>query len=202
MAPGELGHSSLQEDSDTKLYYWQFDQNSTQVQYARIWVQLERLTREILAGKHGEITTFGIDGLHKLYYVIMKAAGFTVNSDPKEYVKYHETFGNYMYMLLGSSVKYVVATSYDGNEALEAGSKVMQVFPDLPGKMSKQVMGMFPCVFHTERNGEGDKEKFVWRLRASGKIQGVGMHLPPEIKNRFPAEIEPDWSKVEAIINA
>lgn len=202
VAPGELGHSSLQEDADTKLYYWEYDPGMTQVQSLRLWAYVQALTHEILAGKHGEVVTFGLDGLHKLYNLIMVAKGWTPDSDPKEYVKYHAEFEKFLGLVLGSTTPFVVATCYDGNEAIEAGSKVMQIFPLLPGKQAKHVMGMFPCVFHTERNGEGEKEKFTWRLRASGKIQGVGMHLPPEIRNKFPAEIDQDWSKVEAVVNA
>jgi len=201
VAPGELGHSSVREDENTKLYYWEFDPNSTNVQYMRLWVYVQRITQEILTGKHGEVTTFGLDGLHKLYTVVMLAKGWTPDSDPKEYVKYHAEFGKYMQMVLGSPTPYVVASSYDGNEALEAGSKITQIFPDLPGKMAKQVMGMFPVVLHSERNGDGATEKFMWRLRSTGKIQAAGMHLPAEIRNRFPAEIEQDWSRVEAIVN-
>src|SRR3990167_4563406 len=165
VAPGELGYSSIREDDQTKLFYWEFDPGASNVQYARVWTQLQLLVLQILSGKHGEVTTFCVDGLHKLYYLIMKALGFTSSSDPKEYVKYHETFSNFMSPILGSKVPYVVCTSYDGNEAIEVGSKVTQIFPDLPGKMAKQVMGMFPVVFHAERNGEGEKERFLWRLR-------------------------------------
>lgn len=200
VAPGELGHSSVQENDDTKLYYWEFDPNATNVQYARTWAHLQKLTVEILSGKHGPITTFAVDGLHKLYYLIMKAGGFTADVDPKAYVKYHETFSNYMNLVLSSPVDYVVASSYDGNEAVEAGSKVMQIFPDLPGKMAKQVMGMFPVVLHAERSNVGDNEKFMWRLRSTGKVQGAGMHLPTPIKACFPAEIAQDWRQIEAII--
>lgn len=202
VAPGELGHSSIREDENTKLYYWEFDPGVSNVQYLKTWVNVQKLTTEILSGKHGEITTLGMDGLHKLYFLIMKAKGFTVDSDPKEYVKYHEEFSRYMHMILGSSVSYVVASSYDGVEALEAGSKITQVFPDLPGKMAKQVMGMFPVVLHAERRGDGDKEKFMWQLRSTGKVQAAGMHLPADIRGQFPSEIEQDWQKIETIIAA
>lgn len=202
IAPGELGHSSIQEDEDTKLYYWEFDPLAPNLQFSRLWIYVQKLTQEILQGKHGEVTTFGVDGLHKLYYVIMKAKGFTVDSDPKEYVKYHETFTTYMQSIIQSTTPFVVATSYDGNEALEAGSKITQIFPDLPGKMAKQIMGMFPVVLHSERAGEGTTERFIWRLRASGKVQGVGLHVPSEIRAKFPPEVEQDWRKIEAIINA
>lgn len=202
VAPGEMGHSSLREDDDTKLYYFEFDPNSTNIQYKRIWVYVQKLTQEILAGKRGEVTTFGLDGLHKLYEVVMKACGWTTDSDPKEYVKYHDEFGKYTKMVLGSPTPYVVMSCYDGNEAMEAGSKIMQVYADLPGKMAKQVLGMFPVVFHAERSGEGEKEKFTWRVRSSGKIQGCGLHVPPEIRNRFPAELPQDWNEVEKLIHA
>lgn len=201
VAPGELGHSSVREDDGTKLYYWEADPNASNLQYARTWAHIQRLTVDILSGKHGEITTFALDGLHKLYYVIMKAMGFTVDVDAKAYVKYHEAFRNYMQMVLQSSVAYVVASVYDGNEAIEMGSKVTQIYPDLPGKMAKECMGMFPVVLHTDRSRIGEAEKFVWQLRATGKVQGVGMHLPTDIKAKFPAEIDQNWTLIEAIIN-
>lgn len=201
VAPGELGHSSLQEDADTKLYYWECDPNGTNVQYLRMWTYLQQLTMDIINGKHGEITTLGIDGLHKLYNVVMMAKGWTPDSDPKEYVKYHAEFEKFVNMTLTSPVSFVVATCYDGNEALEAGSKVTQIFPALPGKQAKQIMGSFPVVFHAERVGDGEKEKFIWRVRSTGKIQGAGLHVPESIRNRFPDELPQDWSKVEAIVN-
>lgn len=201
IAPGELGHSSVREDKDTALYYWEFNPNATTVQFLRMWTYVQQLTREILAGKHGEITTFGLDGLHKLYYLIMKSNGFTSATDPREYTKYHEQFTNYMNGILASPVAYVVASSYDGVEALEAGSKVTQVFPDLPGKMAKQIMGMFPVVLHSERNGEGNREKFMWRLRSTGKVQAAGMHIPVDIRAKFPEEVEQDWGQIEKVVN-
>jgi hypothetical protein len=201
VAPGELGHSSLREDGDTKLYYWQFDPGVSNMQYLKTWINVQKITNDVISGKFGEVTTFAFDGLHKLYYLIMKAKGYTVDSDPRDYVKYHEEFSKYMHLILGSKIPYVVASSYDGVEAVETGSKITAIFPDLPGKMAKQVMGMFPVVFHAERSGEGDKEKFIWRLRATGKVQAVGMHLPADLKLNFPAEIDQDWRKVEEILS-
>lgn len=202
VAPGELGHSSLREDENTKLYYWEFDPAVSNIQYLKTWVNVQKITHSIIAGEYGEVTTFAFDGLHKLYYLIMKAKGYTVDSDPREYVKYHEEFSKYMHLILGSKIPYVVASAYDGAEAIEAGSKITAIFPDLPGKMSKQVMGMFPVVFHTERSGEGDKEKYTWRLRATGKVQAAGMHLPTDLKAKFPAELDQNWAEVERILSA
>jgi hypothetical protein len=201
VAPGELGHSSVREDDNTKLYYWTFDAGASNMQYLKTWINVQKITNDILGGKFGEVTTFGLDGLHKLYSLIMRAKGWTPDSDAKEYVKYHDEFGKYVNLILNSKVPYVVASCYDGNEAIEPGSKIMQIYPDLPGKQAKLIMGMFPCCFHSERRGEGDKETFVWRLRATGKVQAAGMHLPGDIKVQFPAELQQDWKLVEEILN-
>jgi len=190
VAPGEIGHSSIKEDDNTKLYYWEFDPGASGVQYARLWANLQKLTMQILGGQFGPVTTFGVDGLHKIYYTIMKALGYTSGTDPKEYVKYHEAFEGYLNPILSSKIPYVAMTVYDGQEAIEVGSKVTAVFPDLPGKQAKAIMGKFPVVFHTERRGDGGKERFVWQLRASGKIQGCGVHVPPDVGKLFPAELE------------
>lgn len=200
VAPGELGHSSILPDDDTKLYYWEFDPSASAIQYKKVFLELQQVTNDILSGKYGEVTSFAFDGLHKLYYVVMKANGFTPDSEAKEYTRYHEGFTQYISPILGSNVPYVAMTCYDGNEAIEVGSKTMQVFPDLPGRMAKQIMGMFPIILHSERSGEGPTQKFTWRLRASGKVQAAGMHVPKEIADKFPAELPQSWAEVEKII--
>lgn len=202
IAPGELGHSSILPDDDTRMYFWEFDPTASRTDYKKVLVELEIVVREILCGKYGEVVTFGLDGLHKLYYVIMKANGFTIDTDTREYARYHEAFTQLIGPILGSNVPYIVMTCYDGQEAIEAGSKVTQVFPQLPGRMAKEVMGLFPVVLHTKRVGDGQKQQFLWELKASGKMQGAGMHLPVEIAAKFPAEMDQDWRQVEAIINS
>ena len=210
IAPMELGHSSIRETDQTKKYWVEFDPSSTTVQYARMWAYIQKITTEILAGKYGKVTTFGLDGLHRIYYMIMKANGYNSNTDPREFGKYHELFNNYLAPILSSKIPFVVATCYDGVEATEAGSKVTSLFPDLPGKMAKHIMGLFPAVFHTERRGLGEKEQYFWQLRTTGKVQGVGMHLPPEVKRIFPGEIEVKfedgklvggWQEIDQLIN-
>jgi hypothetical protein len=202
IAPGELGHSSVREDDDTKVYFWQFDPSSSNIQYMKTWVQVQKLTNEVLGGKFGEVETFAIDGLHKLMFTIMCANGWTPDTEGKVYPKYYRKFNEYLSPILASTIPYVVATCYDGRESIEPGSKITQVFPQLPGALAKDIMGTFPVCFHAERHGEGDKETFVWRLRAQGSMQAAGMHLPVDLKKKFPAELEQDWSKVEAILNA
>jgi hypothetical protein len=202
IAPGELGHSSIREDENTKVYFWQFDPSSSNIQYMKTWVQVQKLTNEILGGKFGEVETFAIDGLHKLMFTIMCANGWTPDTEGKVYPKYYRKFNEYLSPILASPIPYVVVTCYDGREALEPGSKLTQVFPQLPGALAKDIMGTFPCVFHSSRQGDGTNEKFVWELRASGSMQAAGLHLPIDLKTKFPATLPQNWGEVEKIINA
>lgn len=200
VAPGELGHSSILPDEDTGLYFWEFDPTAGAVEHAKVWAELQAVTNDIIKGKYGEVTSFCFDGLHKLYYLIQKAKGFTPDVEAKEYVRYHELFSGYVKPILGSNIPYVAMTCYDGREAVEPGSKITEIYPDLPGKMAKAIMGEFPIIIHSDRTGEGDKQRFTWRLKASGKVQAAGMHLPKEIAEKFPAEMAQDWQAVEAIV--
>jgi len=201
VAPGELGHSSIREDDNTKVYFWQVDPVASNVQYLKIWVQVQKLTNEILAGKYGEVETFAIDGIHKLMFTIMCANGWTPDTEGKAYPKYYRKFNEFLGPIMASTVPYVVVTCYDGREALEPGSKLTQVFPQLPGALAKDIMGTFPVVFHSSRRGDGVNEKFAWELRATGSMQAAGMHLPMDLKVQFPAELPQDWKLVEEILS-
>lgn len=201
VAPGELGHSSIREDDNTKVYFWQVDPVASNVQYLKVWVQVQKLTNEILSGKYGEVTTFAIDGIHKLIFTIMCANGWTPDTEGKVYPKYYRKFNEYLGPIMASTIPYVVVTCYDGREAIEPGSKLTQVFPQLPGALAKDIMGTFPFVLHAERRGEGDKETFVWRLRAQGSMQAAGMHLPMDLKAKFPAELPQNWQLIEELVN-
>lgn len=201
VAPGEMGYSSLFPDPPhLNLYYWEFDTASPIIAWAKVWVEFKILCTDILNGKYGSVETLAIDGLHKLYYVIQKAHGYTQDSEAREYSRYHEVFTNQMSVILGSSIPYVVATVYDGPEATEPGSKVTQVFPQLPGRMAKDIMGLFPCVFHAELRVDEKGSIYSWRLQPSVKMQAAGFHLPKEITSTFPAELPQDWAIVEKLI--
>lgn len=152
--------------------------------------------------------TFAIDGLHKIYYLIQKAHGYTPSSDAREFGRYHETFLNFLDPILSSNIPHVVATCYDGQEAIDDGDSVgtdrkkMGVFVGLPGRMSKEIMGSFPLVFHTERIRHGKDLEYRWQFRAGEKIQGAGGHFPRDIADAFPEYTKPDWNEVVKLIKA
>lgn len=203
VAPGETGHSSIMPSADTNKYVWEFDPTSPQVVWGKVWMEVKQTTREILGGKHGEVTTFAIDGLHVLYECMMRAKGWTPDTDPKEFTSYHKEFKDYLDPIIASDVPYVVASCYDGPEVVDvlkgdSSRENMSIFPDLPGKMAKHVMGKFPVALHAKKvAGPDGKDKYTWELRATKKVQAVGFHIPREITERLPAELPQDWGKFE-----
>ena len=73
---------------------------------------------------------------------------------------------------------------------------------DLPGKLAKRVIGMFPITLFAEHNQEREKGKeYIWRLKPTAKVKGVGLHVPQAISEKFPGELPQDWNEVERRIS-
>jgi len=198
VVPGEFGASSILPEDDFVIHEWEFDSNLPTLAYRELCAELQARVLEILTGKQGPVSALVFDGLHKLYDLVMRVEGWTPaliddKEGGKQYVRYHAVFGNFLARALGSPLPLVGATCYDGLEPVEPGSKMTQIFPLLPGKMAKEVMGLFPVVFHTGRDGP----RYYWTLQAEGKMQAAGMHVPVRLLKHFPARIEVVWKDGE-----
>lgn len=193
VAPGEHGYSSVEPEEDYKVYAWDYDpMNPATTSHKEVWKELQDTVTGVLKGEKGKVESLVLDGLHKLYDLVMRVEGWHSGMvDDKEagrqYTKYHDKFGTFLSRLLGSGVPLVGATCYDGLEPVEPGSKQVQIFPLLPGRMAKDVMGMFPVVFHTEKL---PPNRYVWTLKPSGKMQAAGMHVPAKYLARIPEQLE------------
>lgn len=204
IAPTEMGASSIRDNPKAGVHVYKFQFKAAEVlKYQTIWRGVQETTQMILDGSHGKVNTFCIDGLHRLYYFIQKALGYTASTDSKEYSRYHETFVNFLLPILSSDVPTVVATSYDGTEMVEdsAGKGIATIYPGLPGRMAKEIMGYFPLVFHSETFRTGKGEEYRWQLRAKDKVRGAGAHFPADVRDVFPNYVPQDWNVVLNLIN-
>src|SRR5229473_2064730 len=167
--PGEKGHSSIPAgDPGVHAYVWEAD-DLTKFSPSSVVTEIEKLTIEILTLKHGPITTFAGDGLHKLYefYLLQELAAlkqvfggspeFAGATDEeleeklsgKAYGRAHSSFKHYLDIVGFSGVEHAVFTIWDGEEKDNPDNKrggPSHVFPDLPGKMARRIMGEFPIV--------------------------------------------------------
>lgn len=208
--PGEKGFASIPVgEPGVNAFVWE-DDVVTKTSPSALVKEIETASFELLAGKHGEITTFAGDGIHKLYSAYLNEAtnGAYSNGDdfePRMYGRAHEAFLHYLNRVMHSKVQYVVFTVWDGREAdnPEAGSKSpTHIFPDLPGKLAKRIMGEFSVVLYAEVSPPvpGQTQKATWQLQPGGKVWGAGVKLPVALAAKLPSKVPQDWKQVEPLL--
>jgi hypothetical protein len=210
--PGEKGYASIPVGRDgLTAYVWE-DDVVTKTSPTALVKEIETCTFDLLARKTEPLTTFCGDGLHKLYgaYINEASNGAYAAGDDFEaklYSRAHESFLHYLNRVMHSKVPYVVFTCWDGKEAdnPEAGSKSpTHIYPDLPGKMAKRIMGEFSVVLYASVSPPipGQPQKATWQLQPGGKVWGAGVKLPPDIAAKLPKEVAQDWSALEPMLLA
>ena len=223
--PGEKGHSSIPADEPgIHAYVWEAD-DLAKFSPSAVITEIEKLTIEILTLKHGPIVTFAGDGLHKLYefYFLQELAAlkqvfggsseFSGATDEeleeklsgKAYGRAHSSFKHYLDIIGFSSVQHAVFTIWDGEEKDNPDNKrggSSHVFPDLPGKMARRIMGEFPIVLAAKVSLPDPQGRVngTWQTRPGGKIWGAGIKVPPEVAKRIPAEVPQNWPALYNLI--
>jgi AAA domain len=209
VAPGEKGYASITVGDGIKAFYWE-DDIIAKTSPSALVKEIETVAFDLLAGKYGEITTFALDGLHKIYTAYINDAtsgAFAAGEDfePRMYGRAHEMFLHFISRIAHSPVLYFVATVWDGREAdnPDLGSKgPTHIYPDLPGKLAKRIMGEFSVVLYAEVPAPvaGIEQKATWQLQPGGKIWGAGVKVPPVIARTLPAKVPQNWQALEPLL--
>jgi len=222
--PGEKGITTFpKNEPDFTVFFWKED-DVTKNKPGTIIKEVENLTLDILAGKHGEFHSFCGDGLHKLYShfwlrefnflmqtksellgrskkdgTIWSEEDFRLSAYGNENYGASRSFMDYVTMVYQSSAKHVTFTCWEGVEmdAPELKSKSpTHIFPDFPGKLAKRIMGEFAIVLYSNLTNPDPqgKQKAFWQLRPGGKVWGAGIKMPMNVRDNIPASIEQDWA--------
>lgn len=166
-----------------------------------------KLTAEIISGKHGECATFAADGLHKLYEAYLAAAtgGASIRGEDFEaklYMGAANKFFAYINMIYNSKVPMFVGTVWDGLEKDNPEDKDKQasshVFPELPGKSAKRIMGEFSVALGCKIQGTGKAASYLWQTKPQGRVWGAGMKIPLEIYSAIPDFVPQDYATLAA----
>ena len=229
--PGEHGPSSIDpekpENAGVKIHVWE-DDPAVRLTPRGLVTQIERLSTEILSGKHGPIQTFFGDGFHKFYQVIYEAclddlieAFPSADKDRlggRAYGMAHAEAFRYFRKIQSSNVPYVVVTMWaqreKDNPEDRSATASTHIWPDLPGELAKKVMGEFGIVLYampgTEIAPAVMKGQSVvkparfsagtWQLRPGGKVWGAGIKLPLNIAQQLPTIVPQDWSHLEKLV--
>lgn len=201
--PQEKGDATMplttRDGKPVKHFKVDIDPAQLGVSWANEVESIRRLIREISAGKHGPCTTLFMDGAHKLYDSIFKAAcgGSVKNIEEKavgrKYGESHEEFQNILDLTNRSPIPYVIWTCWDGVKVDSEVDKVTKdsprsVYVGLPGAMGRKVMGEFSFVLHAHTMGQGTGKQYKWRLEPQGDIESAGRKIRRDLIERIKLE--------------
>lgn len=213
--PGEHGASAIPHEDGIYPYVW--EEPTQRVTATSVFSEICRTTEKIIAGEYGECKVFWGDGLHKLYGAIyeaelegLKTTYPSMDEDKlagRAYGEAHKTFTKYLRKVNSSAVEYVVFTVWPGREKDNPDDKsanaTMHLWPDLPGEMSRRVVGEFGTVLFAEPGQPIAPGKFTagkWQTRPAGRVWGAGLKLPSEISAKIPTTVDQDWQKFEQLV--
>ena len=208
--PGESGSTSIPREDGIQAYVWG-DNSDSRTSSKAVLDEVQSLVIDIIAGKHGECKTIFLDGLHKLYgHVLnMVTSGDYFKANDFEallYSRAHTRFLDLLRLVKDSAVPYAAFAVWEGKEAdkpeLKSRSPV-HTWPDLPGRLSKLIVGEFSFVLASRVIPSlipGKPSRYVWQLRPKGDIQGASMKLAPSIADQLPDEVDQNWIAFERLI--
>lgn len=210
--PGEKGYETIPRGVDgITSHIWEADM-AEKTSSSTVVTDVMRVALEIVAGKYGPCATFAGDGLHKFYAHILNAVtGGALFSgedfEPRLYARAHEQFRFHLDRVMSTTVPYAVFTCWDGKEPdnpdLKSASPT-HVYPNLPGKMAKDIMGEFSVVLyaqvkHPSAEGQG-KPEGTWQLLPHGKVWGAAIKAPKEVIERLPVKITQSFEQLEQVL--
>lgn len=208
--PGEQGAGTFpaKKFGDRAVVFVDKTDDPTKVDWVREVSGLKQLSIDIITGKYGKIDVVALDGLHKGWDIFLaKATGGasakTLDFDAKLYVDAGKEFVvSWLHMFFravtAGKIKRVVATIWDGREKDDPDDKsktaASHLFPELPGKLAKGIVGEFGVVLGAGVQGVGGGAKFQWQTRPFGKVGGVGIKVPKDIAAKIETFIPQDWA--------
>lgn len=210
--PGEGGINAIPKVESIKPYIWREDADARANSKA-VLDEVRKLTIDIITGDHGPCHTFFGDGIHRFYeYFIDVAAGgkfFKGQMMKEDWLvtgQARTAFKEYLKLVKSSPIPVVVFTSWSGYEPDKQGDVFGQnkhVYPDLVGKMARDIMGEFSLILssHSKPNlVKGKPPRFWWQIKADNEVHGASIKIDPEIWARLPTEVDQDWQKLEDLL--
>lgn len=213
-SPGEKGYDTIPlNDPETIPFIWQLDEGR-KVDSHTVVADVVKVSMECITGKHGKITSFAFDGIHKFFEYIMDSvtdgAWFLGEEfEPKLYGVGYRAFEDFLSRLTHNQLPVVAFTCWaenEGDRTKKPGEKASDIpshiWPSLPGKMAKKIVGEFSVVVHqslrklqpTEAEPQG-----VWQTRPAGEVWGCGLKGTVEVVKRIPTYIPADYRVLEKL---
>ncbi len=193
-----------------RAYTWQEPEPGAVIDWAQVTREIKEATQHIIKqAEDGDVEVFFGDGIHKLYepFLHKVTAGISAVSldfDAKLYESARRMFMGYIGMVQRAPFKRVVWTVWDGREkddpTDQAKNAPTHIYPDLPGKLAKLIMGEVPIVLYASVQGVGEGAQYRWQVRPFGKVWGCGIKGDVEVTKHVPTYVPQDWAKLAALL--
>ena len=213
--PGEKGYDTIPVDNPAILpFIWSTEASAKKQNPQDIVNDVINTSIDIIAGKYGNVKAFAGDGLHKFYDYIMDSVtdGALFAGDDFEaklYKRGEEVFKDYLSRTMHTAIPIVAFTTWAEPEkdrfkrpGEKDGDIPAHIYPALPGKVAKKIMGEFSIIVHQtlrKLKPNDDELVAVWQTRPYGDVWGAGLKGPAEVVKRIPTFIPADYSTFERI---
>jgi hypothetical protein len=209
--PGEKGSATIRHNPAEGVHVYIYEGGKTGVNSADCVRELRQLVTDILTGKMGACETIACDGVHKFfdYLLDVATAGDYLEGnefEPRLYVPAQREFQKHLDTVTFSAVPNVVFTCWSGQErdSVKKEIKTTHIWPDLPGKTAKRILGEFTATLYaTVRPAAvpGGEPQFVWQLKPDDQVWGVGIKVPDDVRASLPKYIPQDWKVLMDTLN-
>lgn len=209
-APGETGWATVPDNvPGLSAYIWE-ESPSDPVTAQSMRREIEDTIFQTLGGKNGPCRTLALEGLHKMYDIYLNCAtdgahGRGEDFEAQRYSRAHQMFMTMLRRVLSSPVEYLICTSWNAKEADALGSKSAHEYPDLPGKMSRLILGMFSIVIYSDVKQPrvpGQAPKGEWVLKPDSEVWGASCKQDPRLAAKLPARIPQNFKTLYQVVGA
>jgi hypothetical protein len=207
--PGELGSASLPRGPGIWHHRLPRPEDGKPRAYGAEWTHVMTMCRDIVSGRHGQVATIAIDGLHKLYELALAAvtnglsAGAT-DFEARKYLPAWNVFKQFLDMVNNSSVPNVVMTCwirYGKEDPTDRGKDAAQEqIPALAGQQAQKLLGEFSVKLVSVDEGAGAGRQFKWVTQPTAKIRAAGIKGPLDVTAKIPPRVPQDWQAMKPLL--
>lgn len=208
--PGEKGYDTIPLDRPNIIpLIWQVD-DAQRLDSHKIVDEVYSTSIKALAD-HRPVTFVG-DGIHKFFDYVLDAVtdgAFLAGEEfeAKLYRKANDWFLEYLSRIMHTPTPIVVFTSWAEHEADRQKKKGEQasdipshIYPAIPGKGAKRIMGEFSVVVHQTigkiKPTDAESQE-LWQTRPYGEVWGCGLKGPKDTVKHIPTFIPANYRVFE-----
>ena len=213
--PGEKGFETIPSVEGITSHVWEVSDLTT-VSPSSVIREVEQITAEVVAGKHGDFLTLAVEGIHKFYdYCYDAEFGellLGANVDPEKvrgpaYGLAHKRVMRYLNKLSASTAANVVVTCWEADKKDDPKARDKNApthkAPMLPGQLADWITGEYGAsVRSTIKKGAGPDAPVtgVWQILPDPQVQGCAVKVPREIALRLPRKMPQHYGMLKALL--